>query len=147
MKRDINDVKIIILERFEHTSTLTLKQLVDQTFDICKEKFYPDIVYDRHYNRMALRMGRYMKHNHPVFEREKIGNVYHYTINERGLERLKQLRTVFRFFGVYRLKREGTQLLVKTKSGNYAVNGAILPYAHLFCDVPMEKLKMYVGLL
>jgi beta-galactosidase/beta-glucuronidase len=143
----MNDVKIIVLEAFEKENTLTMRQLTDQTYEIYMNKFGGESTYTNHYYRIANILSKYMKHKHPVFKREKIGNVYQYTINGRGLERLKQLRTVFRFFGVYRLKREGTQLLVKTKSGNYAVNPVILPYAPLFCDVPMEKLKMYVGLL
>lgn len=147
MKRDINDVKIIILELFKIEKTLTMKQLTDMTYDTYMKKFGGKSTYMNHYNRIANILSKYMKHKHPVFDRVRADGAYHYTINERGLERLKQLRASYQFFGVYRLKRQNTQLLVKTKSGHYAVNPEILPYAPLFCDVPVEKLQMYTNLL
>lgn len=101
-----------------------------------------------HWKNVGIALMRYaLSYTHPLLTRERIGARFYYKITDVGQERLKQMKAAHRFFGVYRLKHQRIKLLVKTKTGHYAVNPEILPYAPLFCDVPMEKLKMYVGLL
>lgn len=141
-----NYFKHIVLSLMSDGIPRSLKTISHLTFTDVK-KFNADVSMYKHYKKTDTMLNTYStKYTKPILSRKKNG-VYHYKITKVGLERLKQMRTAHAIYGVYMLKWHGMYLLIKRPYGNYSVNPEILPYAPMFCDVPMEKLKMYVGLL
>lgn len=143
-----NYLKYLVLDYMSDGKERCVFDVSDKMYDVITSNINPTIEHKNQLANIGMALMRYaLKYASPILSRERIGARFYYKITDVGHERLKQMKAAHRFFGVYRLKHQRIKLLIKTKTGNYAVNSEILPYAPLFCDVPVEKLQMYVGLL
>ena len=140
MRARHNNKKYLYLTVIQAHGKLSSRELTTIT-----QGDYSDVSEYRHfYNTMRLLYRYTTEYTKPLLSRRKENKVYVYSLTKHGRKRLKQMTAAKAFFGVYKLKWCGVQLLVEKTHAHFTVNPDAIQYASEFCDVDPVKLWEFV---
>ena len=136
---ETNFKKFTYLSFIKNNPGLSCREIAQKTHKDFVEETTPE----QHFKNTSMCLYRYVKYTKKLLKREKVNHVYAYSLSKHGRKRLRQMRSAKAYFGTYRLKWQGVQLLVKDGS-NFSVNPDIIRYAADFCDVNEVQLWVFV---
>lgn len=143
--KEPNYKKFMYLSILKMHPNLSCRDLAEKTFSYTVDTINSEITFDRHFLNTAQCLNRYAtSYKHSILKRRKMKGVFVYSLSKHGKTRLKQMIVAKAFFGSYRLKLEGVQLLEKDRFGNFGVNSDVIKDAAAFFDIDEVHLWQFV---